>query len=131
MAAFAGAQLFEELPSPAAVLMTTGGEAFVPSIFAGGAAFAVGVFTLVVGLALGERGAWRSALIVLAVTWLTYTAVGAIAWRPMQDWPPVGRPLAPMLRTIFLCNLLGGAVGAGTALALLNQSQGETYMPAI
>ena len=122
VAAFAGAQLFEELPSPAAVLVMDGRGALVPSIFASGAAFAAGVFTLVVGLALGQRSAWRSALIVVAVTWLAYTVVGTVVWRPMQDWPPVGRPLAPMLRTIFVCNMVGGALGAGTALALLGRS---------
>src|SRR5919202_7007189 len=57
VAAFAGAQLFEELPSPAAVLVMDGRGALVPSIFANGAAFAAGVFTLVMGLAVGQRSA--------------------------------------------------------------------------
>jgi hypothetical protein len=43
----------------------------------------------------------------------------------MQAWPPLGRPLAPMLRTIFLCNIVAGALGAGTALALLGRRRGE------
>ena len=120
-AAFAGAQLVEELPSPTAPFVGAGAgtEALVPSIFGGGAAFAAGVFTLLVGLALGARDSWRPALVVVAVTWLAYAALGAALWRPLQDWPPFGRPVAPMLRTVFLCNMVAGGLGAGTALALL------------
>jgi hypothetical protein len=113
----------EELPSPTAPLIAAGGgtEVLVPSIFAGGAAFAAGTFTLLVGLALSPRDTWRPALIVFAVTWLAYSVLGAALWRPMQAWPPFSRPLAPMLRTIFLCNTVAGALGAGTALALLGR----------
>ena len=127
---FGGAQLVTWLAEPvralyaawplgAATLLAPG--VYLPSTFAAAAACAAGAFALAVGVALGRRDAWWVAVVVLAVTGLAYALLGMAVWQPMHTLSPVGRPPSPMFQTVCLCNTVAGALGAGTALALLGR----------
>jgi hypothetical protein len=127
---FGGAQLVNWLDGPVQELYASWpgvGDAllapgvFMPSTFAVAAACAAGAFALAVGLALGRRDAVWVALVVLAVTWLAYALLGMAVWRPMHTLSTVGRPPSPMFQTVFVCNTVAGAMGAGTAIALLGR----------
>jgi hypothetical protein len=112
-------ELYASWPIVADTLLAPG--VFMPSTFAAAAACAAGAFALAVGLALGRRDAGWVALVVLAVTWLAYTLLGTVVWGPMHTLSTVGRPPSPMFQTVFVCNTVAGAMGAGTALALLGR----------
>jgi hypothetical protein len=129
-AAFGGAQLVTWLDGPVQELYASWpsvGDAllapgvFMPSTFAAAAGCAAGTFTLAVGLALGRRDALWLALVVLAVTGLAYALLGLVVWGPMHALSLTGRPATPMFQTVFVCNTVAGALGAGTALALLGR----------
>jgi hypothetical protein len=127
---FGGAQLVTGLADPVQRLYASwpvvgdtllAPGVFMPSTFAAAAGCAAGAFALAVGLALGRRDAVWVALVVLAVTWLAYALLGMAVWRPMHTLSTVGRPPSPMFQTVFVCNTVAGAMGAGTAIALLGR----------